>query len=159
MRHGEPRSFVQPCLLLLLMERPDHGYALVERLKSFHVAEGDPGTVYRALHALEVASAVSSTWGLSEAGPARRTYHLTDEGRSQLEEWAGSISETREALECFLERHSQGTPLRTNGAVQPARTSGAAHPRGWSGGISRPAAAVTHDAAHHRPPAPDRATR
>ncbi len=106
MRHGEPRNFVQPCLLLLLLEHPDHGYALVERLKCFQVAEGDPGTVYRTLHALEVSGAVRSAWGLSESGPARRTYHLTGTGRAQLEEWAGSITQTREALETYLTRYA-----------------------------------------------------
>lgn len=106
MRHGEPRNFVQPCLLLLLLEHPDHGYALVERLRCFQVAEGDPGTVYRTLHGLEVAGAVRSAWGLSESGPARRTYHLTDIGRAQLEEWAGSITQTREALETYLTRYA-----------------------------------------------------
>ena len=123
MRHGEPRNFVQPCLLLLLLEHPDHGYALVERLKSFQVAEGDPGTVYRALHTLEVGGAVESAWQLSESGPARRTYHLTDTGREQLAGWAAAISETREALECYLDRYSarsttNGHAVR-NGAGRP----------------------------------------
>lgn len=114
MRHGEPRNFVQPCLLLLLLEHPDHGYALVERLKCFQVAEGDPGTVYRTLHALEVAGAVRSAWGLSESGPARRTYHLTGVGRAQLDEWAGSITQTREALETYLTRYAaRDADLRT----------------------------------------------
>ncbi len=106
MRHGEPRNFVQPCLLLLLLEHPDHGYALVERLKCFLPAEGDPGSVYRALHALEVEGAVRSAWGLSEVGPARRTYHLTESGRGLLDEWAQSIGQTRDALETYLHRYA-----------------------------------------------------
>lgn len=122
MRHGEPRNFLQPCLLLLLLERPDHGYALVERLKSFHVAEGEPGTVYRTLHALEVAGSVRSSWGLSESGPARRTYHLTDEGRAQLEDWASSITETRRTLESYLTRYAERScsPPAANGTTQAA---------------------------------------
>lgn len=128
MRHGEPRNFVQPCLLLLLLEHSDHGYALVERLKTFHVAEGDAGSVYRALHTLEVEGAVRSAWGLSEVGPARRTYRLTDTGRAILEEWADSISQTREALETYLRRYAARTD------PDPAQPAG--HPRPISG--SRP---------------------
>ncbi|CAN5810221.1 hypothetical protein BH18ACT7_BH18ACT7_07760 [soil metagenome] len=128
MRHGEPRNFVQPCLLLLLLEHPDHGYALVERLKCFQVAEGDPGTVYRTLHALEVAGTVRSTWGLSEAGPARRTYHLTDVGRRQLEDWASSLSQTREALETYLTRYADSDPApsapRVNGTARASAANG-----------------------------------
>jgi poly-beta-hydroxybutyrate-responsive repressor len=121
MRHGKPRNFVQPCLLLLLLEHPDHGYALVERLDSFLLAEGDAGAVYRSLHALEVSGAVRSTWGLSESGPARRTYHLTKIGREQLEEWAQSISDTREALETYLRRYAgAGTsPARSADPLPP----------------------------------------
>ncbi|MBA3417782.1 MAG: helix-turn-helix transcriptional regulator [Geodermatophilaceae bacterium] len=123
---------MQPCLLLLLLEHPDHGYALVERLDSFLLAEGDPGSVYRALHTLEVSGAVRSTWGLSESGPARRTYHLTEIGGAQLEEWAKSITDTREALETYLrryaaksapERDAPGNPrpaARVNQASEPA---------------------------------------
>lgn len=126
MRHGEPRNFVQPCLLLLLLEHPDHGYALVERLKAFFLAEGDPGSVYRALHALEVGGAVRSTWGLSESGPARRTYQLTAIGRAQLDDWSQSISETREALEAYLRRYAgkaDAAPVPAADAVRtlPAR--------------------------------------
>ena len=39
----EPRNFLQPCLLLLLMEQPDHGYDLAVRLRPMHDGEGDPG--------------------------------------------------------------------------------------------------------------------
>lgn len=122
MRHGKPRNFVQPCLLLLLLEHPDHGYALVERLESFLLAEGDPGSVYRALHALEVSGAVRSTWGLSESGPARRTYHLTAVGQVQLQEWAQSISDTREALETYLTRYA----CNSDAAPVPAPSAAAA---------------------------------
>lgn len=128
MRYGEPRNFVQPCLLLLLLERPDHGYALVERLKSFQVAEGDPGTVYRTLHALEVSGAVESSWGLSGSGPARRTYHLTAKGRARLDEWASSISETRQALESYLTRYadsaSEPLPAAVNGTLRVRSVGG-----------------------------------
>lgn len=117
MRHGKPRNFVQPCLLLLLLEHPDHGYALVERLDSFLLAEGDPGSVYRALHSLEVSGAVRSTWGLSESGPARRTYHLTPIGQLQLQEWAQSISDTREALETYLRRYACNADVTVDHAV------------------------------------------
>ncbi|MBA2389783.1 MAG: helix-turn-helix transcriptional regulator [Geodermatophilaceae bacterium] len=113
---------MQPCLLLLLLEHPDHGYALLERLKCFLPAEGDPGSVYRALHALEVIGAVRSTWGLSESGPARRTYHLTEIGQAQLEEWAHSISDTREALEAYLRRYA-GKAGAVNGGVNGAATA------------------------------------
>ena len=75
----EPRNFLQPCLLLLLFrERADHGYDLANQLRDMHVAEGDPGTVYRALRGLERQGLVRSTWQTSDAA-ATPTYRLTAE--------------------------------------------------------------------------------
>ncbi|MGH3093493.1 MAG: PadR family transcriptional regulator, partial [Gaiellaceae bacterium] len=47
--------FVEPALLLLLRERPMHGYELLERLPEMTGDEGrvDVGNLYRILRALE----------------------------------------------------------------------------------------------------------
>ena len=77
----EPRNFLQPCLLLLLREKPDHGYELAARLRPMHDGDGDAGGVYRALRALERNGLVRSEWQASDVGPARRTYYVTPAGR------------------------------------------------------------------------------
>ena len=58
----EPRNFLQPCLLLLLAERADHGYELASRLRPLHDGEGDSGGVYRALRGMEKHGLVHSEW-------------------------------------------------------------------------------------------------
>src|SRR4051794_11922038 len=58
----EPRNFLQPCLLLLLHEHPDHGYELASRLRPMHDGDGDAGGVYRALRGLERHGLVRSEW-------------------------------------------------------------------------------------------------
>src|ERR1700733_11491071 len=65
----EPRNFLQPCLLLLLAERADHGYELAARLRPLHDGEGDSGGVYRALRSLEKHGLVRSEWRAWAAGP------------------------------------------------------------------------------------------
>ncbi|HEY1971841.1 MAG TPA: helix-turn-helix transcriptional regulator [Pseudonocardia sp.] len=100
----DPRNFLQPCLLLLLRERPDHGYDLASRLRDMHVAEGDPGTVYRALRAMERHGLVHSIWQLSDAGPARRTYRLTTAGVADLERQAALLELTHQTLHEFRGR-------------------------------------------------------
>ncbi len=76
----EPRNFLQPCLLLLLREQPDHGYELAARLRPMHDGDGDAGAVYRTLRGLERLGLVRSEWQTSDVGPARRTYYITPEG-------------------------------------------------------------------------------
>ncbi len=102
----EPKGFLPPCLLLLLRERPGHGYDLVERLKPFGVADGDPGGVYRALRAMERDGLARSDWGPSEAGPARRTYRITLDGLAMLDHKARELAETRGALDIYLLRYA-----------------------------------------------------
>ena len=80
----EPRNFLQPCLLLLLAERADHGYELASRLRPLHDGEGDSGGVYRALRGMEKHGLVRSEWRTSDVGPARRTYHITSVGLALL---------------------------------------------------------------------------
>lgn len=103
---AEPRNFLQCCVLLLLRERPAHGYELLERLKPFGIADGDPGNLYRRLRSLEHQGMVRSEWEMSGAGPRRRKYHLTESGDARLHRWADSLTETRRLLDYYLSRHA-----------------------------------------------------
>jgi PadR family transcriptional regulator PadR len=103
---SEPRNFLQCCLLLLLRERPAHGYELLELLKPFGFTDGDPGNLYRRLRSLERQGLVRSEWETSGAGPKRRTYYLTEPGDTRLRHWADSLAETRRLLDYYLGRHA-----------------------------------------------------
>ncbi|MHA6623208.1 PadR family transcriptional regulator [Pseudonocardia sp. DLS-67] len=105
----EPRNFVQPCLLLLLREHPDHGYELVSRLRPMHDGDGDAGGVYRALRGMERQGLVRSEWHTSDVGPAKRTYFVTADGVTVLDELVASLCQTHEALHVFLERYARIT--------------------------------------------------
>jgi DNA-binding PadR family transcriptional regulator len=65
----------------------------------------DPGGLYRALRAMEQEGLVGSRWEPSEAGPPRRTYHLTEEGEDWLHAWAGTLRETQRIVGAFLTRY------------------------------------------------------
>lgn len=86
MRGGEARGLLHPFLLLLIWERPGHGYDLIERLDRLGVPEVEPGHVYRVLRGLERARLVESAWVASGTGPPRRRYELTPSGLADLEE-------------------------------------------------------------------------
>jgi PadR family transcriptional regulator PadR len=100
--------FVEPSLLLLLRERPLHGYELIERLPEV-AGEGriDVGNLYRLLRSLEAEGLVSSEWSAELPGPAKRTYELTDEGRRLLDRWAEALREAQTDLQGFLDRYDQ----------------------------------------------------
>jgi PadR family transcriptional regulator PadR len=103
----ELRHFVEPCLLLLLRERPSHGYELVDRLRVLGFTDGDPAGIYRTLRSMEREGLARSVWRSSATGPARRTYHLTAEGLSALDEVTREVRDTRRTLDAFLDRYSR----------------------------------------------------
>ena len=107
--HARVERFVEPSLLLLLRERPLHGYELLERIPELGV-EGrvDIGNLYRLLRALEEEGLVSSEWSAELPGPAKRTYELTAEGRKLLDRWAEALGRAQETIETFLERYEEG---------------------------------------------------
>ncbi|HUK95312.1 MAG TPA: PadR family transcriptional regulator [Gaiellaceae bacterium] len=101
--------FVEPSLLLLLRERPLHGYELLERIPELGV-EGrvDIGNLYRLLRSLEDEGLVRSEWSADLPGPAKRTYELTAEGRKLLDRWAEALVRARDTIGTFLDRYNEG---------------------------------------------------
>jgi poly-beta-hydroxybutyrate-responsive repressor len=94
--------FSEPAVLLLLRERPAHGYALPDVIGETRV---DMGNLYRVLRALEEDGLVSSEWQADAPGPAKRTYELTAEGRRLLDEWASALRHSRQRIDSFLDRY------------------------------------------------------
>ena len=82
-----------------------HGYDLVERLRPFGFDGSDPGGTYRALRAMERRDLVTSSWEDSEAGPHRRVYELTDEGRALLDRDAEELGQAHDILFNYLARY------------------------------------------------------
>ncbi|MGH9182441.1 MAG: PadR family transcriptional regulator [Acidimicrobiales bacterium] len=105
---ASPRGMLRATLLLVLAERPGHGFDLNERLKPYGLGAEDPSPVYRALHWLERSELVQSSWEIRESGPARRVYALTSLGREALELAAGSLRERRGLLDEQLGRYLEG---------------------------------------------------
>ncbi|MDA0632177.1 helix-turn-helix transcriptional regulator [Nonomuraea sp. MCN248] len=104
MSGSDVRGLLHPLLLLLICERPGHGYDLIERLARLGASDAEPGQVYRTLRSLERAGHLASAWVASEAGPARRRYELTTGGMAELQAWMRRLAEVRQLLETCLTR-------------------------------------------------------
>src|ERR671924_2209899 len=102
--------FIEPTLLLLLRERPMHGYELLERVPEVagEDVRVDVGNLYRILRALEEEGIVRSEWSADLPGPAKRTYELTDAGRRLLDRWAEALEQAQDVISGFLDRYEQG---------------------------------------------------
>lgn len=91
-------------LLATLEEGPLHGYAIIEavRSKSFGRFDLAEGTIYPALHRLELAGLLQSTWTEPPRGRKRRVYGLTTAGRKALTQRRESWAEFSTAIDAFL---------------------------------------------------------
>jgi PadR family transcriptional regulator PadR len=107
--HARVERFTEPALLLLLRDRPAHGYELIESLEE--LAPGvrpDMGNLYRSLRAMEAEGLVTSEWDAEAPGPAKRRYELTAAGGRLLDGWATALGKTRERIDGFLRRYEKG---------------------------------------------------
>lgn len=75
---------IHVCILLLLRDRPTHGYALLQRLCELGVMTNNRARIYRALRWLEDAGFVVCSWDTPQVGAARRVYRTSPAGRRAL---------------------------------------------------------------------------
>lgn len=100
---------IQAELLLLLGQRPSHGYELIQRLNEadFKSGEADAATVYRNLRRMDKDGLINSHWEVGESGPGRRLYKLTPQGEESLKVWAKYLALQKAKLEIFLQAYLQ----------------------------------------------------
>ena len=99
------RKYVEGCLLLLIAERPGHGYELADRLAALGLERVDSATVYRVLRSLDSGGLVDSSWEEAESGPVRRRYRITRSGLMRLRAWVGAADASACDLASFVARH------------------------------------------------------
>ncbi|MFG2090358.1 MULTISPECIES: PadR family transcriptional regulator [unclassified Spirillospora] len=117
-------SLLQPVLLLLLSERPGHGYALIEHLRSFGLLlQDDPGAIYRALRGLERRGLVQARWEPNPAGPARKVYSVTDPGATALKVWTRDLETLQNLLDSYMSRYQNLTDAPRDGGERRDRVS------------------------------------
>ena len=120
-------GFLQPCLLLILAEGPQHGYTLMEALNRRGLLdhEVDVGNLYRALRRMEHEGLVTSAWNTAEPGPNRRVYSLAPEGEALLQHWAGALEQRLRLLNHFLAEYHRvcGLPSPENTQRPPEDTT------------------------------------
>ncbi len=104
MRPEMLKGHLDGMLLAALVDGPLHGYAVRETLRDRTRGTFDlpAGTVYPALHRLERAGLIDSTWA-TVGGRRRRTYELTEDGHRSLEEQRSSWREFSVAMVAMME--------------------------------------------------------
>ena len=99
-------KLIQPMILIILAQEVLYGYKIVQRLAESPMCKGpkpDGTGVYRFLKAMEQRNLVKSSWSLDDSGPAKRIYHITNEGKDCLSHWIDTLEDYRQAIGKMLE--------------------------------------------------------
>ena len=82
------KGHLDAVLLATIGDEALHGYAIIEAIRARSGGHFDltEGTIYPALHRLELAGLLASRWVQPDGGRKRRVYALTDSGRHSLVE-------------------------------------------------------------------------
>jgi PadR family transcriptional regulator PadR len=101
---GKQERYIQPSILLGLLRKGSYGYELIQNIQKFGFVEGSapPGMIYRHLRQLEQDGLVLSRWETKGAGPAKRMYTITDEGKEVLAIWIGYMKKQAKNLNDFI---------------------------------------------------------
>lgn len=105
---SKPADFVQGTLDVLLLKilalEPLHGWAVSQRLKavSGNVLQVSEGSLYPALHKLEVGGWITAEWKPTENNRRAKFYSLTRAGRKALAEQAADWERLASAVSQVL---------------------------------------------------------
>ena len=101
---SKPADLMQGTLDLLLLKilaiEPQHGWAIGQRLKqlSDNDLQVSDGSLYPALHKLEVSGWIKAEWKNSELGRRAKFYELTRAGRRRLDDETAHWRRVSEAI-------------------------------------------------------------
>jgi len=97
-------------ILLLLNEKPSHGYELADRLAEFNLGRkgiGQMGGLYRLLSFLEEEGYITSSWETNDSGPAKKIYKTNQTGLDYLKEAATEMDVIKSKISMFQKRSKQ----------------------------------------------------
>ncbi|MDQ0620509.1 PadR family transcriptional regulator [Arthrobacter globiformis] len=92
------RAALPHAVLALLMSAEMHGYAMIEVLRAGGFPRTKGGTLYPLLRRLEEQGLVSHVWQHDSAGPGRKQFAITGEGRADLVRAADAWQQMDDAL-------------------------------------------------------------
>ena len=90
------------CLLSLIEEEASYGYEMVAKLRERGLDLASEGSIYPLLSRLQKQGIIEGYLVQSPAGPARKYYRMSNEGRDILELWRQEWHEFRTSVDAVL---------------------------------------------------------
>jgi DNA-binding PadR family transcriptional regulator len=100
------RGLLHIAILNLIKDKSAHGGEIYQSLKEKFEIDAPRGIIYALLRRLEGHSLVVSDWDIQETGPARRIYHVTDDGLDYLKAFVERLRRASQMIHILLEEKS-----------------------------------------------------
>ncbi len=97
------RGVLEFCVLALLAKEDRYGFDIARTLGAVEPIAVSEGTVYPLLSRLRKDGAVTTTWQESDAGPPRKYYAITSQGRRVLADFIEEWARFRDAVDAVLQ--------------------------------------------------------
>ena len=91
------------CLLSIIEEETSYGYEMVSKLRERGLDLASEGSIYPLLSRLQKQGMIEGYLVQSSAGPARKYYRMSDEGRETLDAWRREWQEFRASVDAVLD--------------------------------------------------------
>jgi PadR family transcriptional regulator PadR len=105
-----PQGTLDMLILQVVALGPIHGYAIAQRIRqmSRDVVQVPQGSLYPALHRLEIRKVLAAEWKPSETGREAKHYRLTAKGRTYLEAETANWERLSVAIRLILKSAQEG---------------------------------------------------
>ena len=103
---GELLQGTLPLIILRILNAgPNHGFAIARRIEliSKDVIRAEEGSLYPALHRMELEGWIDAEWGVTEKNRKAKYYKLTPRGRKQLKNETARWNAISEAMALILQ--------------------------------------------------------
>jgi PadR family transcriptional regulator len=102
------RGVAEYCVLAVLRDAESYAFDIVRVLAEAGGLVTSEGTIYPLLARLRRDDLVTTTWRESDAGPPRRYYRITAEGRAALDAFVADWTRFRDAVNAVLAGWTKG---------------------------------------------------
>ena len=103
---GELLQGTLPLIVLRILNAgPNHGFAIARRIEliSKDVIRAEEGSLYPALHRMELEGWIDAEWGVTEKNRKAKYYKLTARGRKQLKNETARWNAISDAMTAILQ--------------------------------------------------------
>ena len=100
------RGLLHITIINIIKDKPAHGGEIYQILRDKFRIDVPRGIIYALLRRMEGDSLIVSNWDIQETGPARRIYHITEDGLEYLKGYLEKLRRASQMIHILLDENT-----------------------------------------------------